>query len=216
MITIIRTVVGTVTSLVFTAMFAYGLSKQILFRRFYSMVGVITMYFSGGLIPFYFLLRSLHLLNTFWVYIIPYLCSFYNSLLLMANYRGIPPAVEESAFLDGARPIYIFFMIIPLSTPIIATIALFNGVWHWNDWYTTVIFTRSPALYTLPALLRNIIDQTQAQMEIAKLVETVRLTVTLEAVRYATMMVAVFPITVSYPFLQRYFVKGLLMGSVKA
>jgi putative aldouronate transport system permease protein len=216
-ITILRTVVGTITSLLFTAIFAYGLSKKILFRRFYSLVGVITMYFGGGLIPYYFLLRSLHLLNTFWVYIIPSLCSFYNALLLMANYRAIPASVEESALIDGARPIYILLRIIlPLSTPILATIALFNGVWHWNDWYTTAIFTRDPILYTLPTLLRDIINYTQNQTEIATRMNIVRSTVTLEAVRYATMMVAVLPITISYPFLQRYFVKGLLMGSVKA
>jgi putative aldouronate transport system permease protein len=216
-ITILRTAVGTVTSLLFTAMFAYGLSKRILFRRFYSMIGVITMYFGGGLIPYYFLLRSLHLLNTFWVYIIPSLCSFYNALLLMANYRAIPASVEESALIDGARPIYVFWRIIlPLSTPILATIALFNGVGHWNDWYTTAIFTKDPILYTLPTLLRDIINYTQNQTEIAIRMNIVRSTVTLEAVRYATMMIAVLPITVSYPFLQRYFVKGLLMGSVKA
>jgi putative aldouronate transport system permease protein len=216
-VTILRTAVGTVTSLLFTAMFAYGLSKKILFRRFYSMIGVITMYFGGGLIPYYFLLRSLRLLNTFWVYIIPSLCSFYNALLLMANYRAIPPSVEESALIDGARPIYVFWRIIlPLSTPILATIALFNGVGHWNDWYTTAIFTKDPNLYTLPTLLRDIINYTQNQTEIAARMNIVRSTVTLEAVRYATMMIAVLPITVSYPFLQRYFVKGLLMGSVKA
>ena len=216
-VTILRTVAGTVTSLLFTAIFAYGLSKKILFRRFYSLIGVITMYFFGGLIPYYMLLRSLGLLDTFLVYIIPSLCSFYNTLLLMANYRAIPAAVEESALLDGAKPLTIFFRIImPLSTPIIATIALFNGVWHWNDWYTTAIFTRSDSLATLPSLLRELINQTQAQVENASHFGTDRLAVTLEAVRYATMMVAVIPITVSYPFLQRYFVKGLLVGSVKA
>ncbi|MDR3170453.1 MAG: carbohydrate ABC transporter permease [Treponema sp.] len=216
-VTIARTIAGTITSLMFTAMFAYGLTKKILFRRFYSIIGIITMYFSGGLIPYYFLLRSLGLLNTFWVYIIPSLLSFYNTLLLMANFRAIPASVEESALIDGARPIHIYLRIIlPLSTPILATIALFNGVWHWNDWYTTAIFTRSPLLNTLPTLLRSIINYTHSQEEIISRMTVVRHTVTLEAVRYATMMVAVLPITISYPFLQRYFVKGLLMGSVKA
>jgi putative aldouronate transport system permease protein len=216
-VTAARTLIGSIASLLFTAMFAYGLTKKIMFRRFYSIVGLITMYFSGGLIPFYFLIRSLGLLNTFAVYIIPYLLSFYNALLLMANFRAIPASIEESALIDGARPIYIYWKIIlPLSMPILATVALFNGVWHWNDWFTTAIYTKSPLLNTLPMLLRDIINYANNQTEIEQHMLVHRQNVTVEAVRYATMMVAVVPITFSYPFLQKYFVKGLLMGSIKA
>jgi putative aldouronate transport system permease protein len=216
-VTIARTLIGTIASLLFTAMFAYGLTKKVMFRRFYSVVGLITMYFSGGLIPYYFLIRSLGLLDTFAIYIIPYLLSFYNALLLMANFRAIPASIEESALIDGARPIYIYWKIIlPLSTPILATIALFNGVWHWNDWFTTAIYTKSQLLNTLPMLLRDIINYANNQTEIEQHMLVHRQNVTVEAVRYATMMVAVLPITLSYPFLQKYFVKGLLMGSIKA
>ena len=215
--TVIRTLIGTVTSLLFTSMFAYGISKNIAFRKTYSIIGLITMYFGGGLIPFYFLLDGLGLTNTFAVYIIPFLLSYYNALLLMASFRAVPASLEESALIDGAKPVRVFLQIIlPLSTPILATIALFNGVWHWNDWFTTAIFTRSAHLNTLPVLLKDIINQANNQTEILERLQVERSTVTVEAVRYATMMLAVIPITLSYPFLQRYFVKGIMIGAVKA
>jgi putative aldouronate transport system permease protein len=198
-------------------MFAYGLSKNIRFRKFYSVLGLVTMYFSGGLIPYYLLIRSLGMIDTFYVYIIPSLLSFYNALLFMANFRAIPASIEESALIDGARPFVIFVKIVlPLSTPILATIALFNGVSHWNDWFTTAIYTRSQWLNTLPVLLRDIINYANNQQEIAAHAALSRDLVTFEAIRYATMMIAVLPITVSYPFLQKYFVKGMLMGAIKA
>jgi putative aldouronate transport system permease protein len=198
-------------------MFAYGLSKKICFRKIYSVLGLVTMYFGGGLIPYYLLIRSLGLIDNFLVYIIPGILSFYNALLFMANYRAIPSSIEESALIDGARPFVIFLRIVlPLSTPILATIALFNGVGHWNDWFTTAIYTRSQWLNTLPVLLRDIINYASNQTEIAQHLIQNRQLVTVEAIRYATMMVAVLPITVAYPFLQKYFVKGMLMGAIKA
>lgn len=215
--TIMRTLIGTVTSVAFTAMFAYGLSKKIAFRKVYSVMGLLTMYFSGGLIPFYFLIRDLHMIDTFAVYIIPSLLSYYNALLLMANFRSIPEALEEAALIDGAKPFRIFVQIVlPLSTPILATIALFNGVGHWNDWYTTAIYTRSEYLNTLPMLLKDIIEYANNQSEIEAKLLMERSTVTVEATRYATMMIAVIPITISYPFLQRFFMKGMMVGAVKA
>ena len=216
-VTVARTLVGTVSSLLFTALFAYGLSKKIMFRKFYSIMGLITMYFSGGLIPYYFLLKDIKLLDTFWVYIIPSLLSYYNALLMMANFRAIPDSLEEAALIDGAKPFRIFVRIVlPLSTPILATIALFNGVSHWNDWYTTAIFTRSESLNTLPMLLKDIINYAANQTEIEAKLLLERSTVTVEATRYATMMIAVVPITLSYPFLQRFFVKGMMVGAIKA
>jgi putative aldouronate transport system permease protein len=165
----------------------------------------------------YFLIRSLGLIDSFLVYIIPGILSFYSALLFMANYHAIPSSIEESAFIDGARPFVIFLRIVlPLSTPILAAIALFNGVAHWNDWFTTAIYTKSQWLNTLPVLLRDIINYTNNQQEIAAHTALRRDLVTLEAIRYATMMVAVLPITLSYPFLQKYFVKGMLMGAIKA
>jgi putative aldouronate transport system permease protein len=135
----------------------------------------------------------------------------------MANYRAIPASIEESALIDGARPFVIFLRIIlPLSTPILATITLFNGVGHWNDWFTTAIYTKSQYLNTLPVLLRDIINYASNQREIVAHTALRRDLVTVEAIRYATMMIAVLPITLSYPFLQKYFVKGMLMGAIKA
>ena len=135
----------------------------------------------------------------------------------MANFRSIPGALEEAALIDGASPFRIFIQIIlPLSMPILATIALFNGVGHWNDWYTTAIYTRSQHLNTLPVLLRDIMNQASNQKEMEAKLMLERATVTVEATRYATMMIAVVPITVLYPFLQRYFVKGMMVGAIKA
>ena len=215
--TVLRTIAGTVTSLLFTAMFAYGLSKKVMYRRLYSVLGLVTMYFGGGLIPTYLLIKSLGMIDSFLVYIIPGIFSFYNALLFIANFRAIPESVEESALIDGARPIHIFFRIImPLSTPIIATIALFNGVGHWNDWFTTAIYTKSAWLNTLPMLLKDIINFAANQEDISQKLRVERTNVTIEALRFATMMLAVIPITVSYPFLQKYFVKGMMIGAVKA
>ncbi len=216
-VTIARTLLGTVLSVVFTALFAYGISKNIMGRKFYSTMGLITMYFSGGLIPFYFLIKDLGLLDTFWVYIIPSLFSYYNALLFMANFRAIPSSIEEAALIDGANEFKTFFVIIlPLSTPILATIALFNGVYHWNDWFTTAIYTTDPGLYTLPAILKDIINYASSMEELRSRMAITEGKVTIEALRYATMMVAVIPITLAYPFLQKYFVKGMMVGAVKA
>jgi putative aldouronate transport system permease protein len=212
-----RTVFGTITSVFFTAMFAYGISKNIKFRKFYSIMGLLTMYFSAGLIPYYLLIRTLHLMDNFLVYIIPGLLSYYNALLFVANFKAIPASIEESAFIDGVRPFKIFLhIVLPLSTPILATIALFNGVGAWNDWFTTAVYTRSQWLNTIPVLLQDIINFANNQQEMAKYMVLERQQITIEAIRYATMIVAVAPIIFSYPFLQKYFVKGMLMGAIKA
>ena len=216
-VTVARTVVGTIVSVTVQAIFAYGLSKPVAFRKFYSIFCLVTMYFSGGLIPFYFLIKSINLLDTFWVYFVPFLIYQFNVLLFIANYRAIPASIEEAAFIDGANEYRTFFQIIvPLSTPIIATIALFGGVWHWNDWFTTAIYTRSDSLYTLPAVLRDIINYANNQEQIRARMKVEEAKVTIEALRYATLMVSVIPITIIYPFLQRYFVKGMMVGAIKA
>lgn len=139
-ITVARTLLGTTISVFFTAMFAYGLSKRNLyFRKVYLKMGVITMYFGAGLIPFYMLLSNLHLLNTFWVYIFPSMLSFFNAILYITFFSELPAALEESAWIDGANDFYIFWkIVIPLSTPVVATIALFNGVYHWNAWFDEI------------------------------------------------------------------------------
>ena len=133
-VTISRTLIGTVSSVLFTALFSYALAhKNLMGRRFYSMLLIISMYFGGGLIPYFILIKKIYLMNTFWVYIIPSLLSAFNAIIMMNFFRELPAELEESAKIDGANDVMIFFRIIfPISKPVLATIALFNGVGHWN------------------------------------------------------------------------------------
>jgi putative aldouronate transport system permease protein len=224
--TVLRTVAGTVTAVFFTAMVAYGLSKQhLLFRRFYGILSLITLYFGGGLIPFYLLLRNLHLLNSFLVYIVPALYGYWNALLFIAFFRELPEALEDSAKMDGAGDFYVFLrIVVPLSKPVLATIALFVAVGHWNDWFASAYFVADMRLWTMPTILMRVMSSVEAFQKINE-VKSIsganvgalmgRGAATLESVKFATMVVTVFPITVVYPFLQRYFVKGMLIGSIK-
>lgn len=228
-VTILRTAVGTVTAVFFTAMVAYGLSKRhLVFRKTYSIIGLVTLFFSGGLVPTYLLYRTLGLLNSFWVYIIPSLFAYYHALLFMAFFREQPQSLEDSAKVDGAGDFRIFMRIVmPLSTPVLATIALFVGVFHWNDWFFPAYFVFDQKLWTTPTILIKTMSSLEAFYKVAAAqaegllrpgAETVTAEqlVTMESMKYATIVVTVFPITIAYPFLQRYFVKGLLVGHIKA
>ncbi|MDD7739644.1 MAG: carbohydrate ABC transporter permease [Lachnospiraceae bacterium] len=218
-ITILKTVIGTVTSVFFTAMVAYGLSKTYLVgRKIFMMLGVITMFFSGGLIPYFLVIKSLGMLDSFWVYIIPSLFSFYNAIIFMTFFRNIPAELEESAKIDGTNDFVIFLRIIlPVSTPVIATIALFNGVGQWNDYFTGVIYiTNKQYLVPIQTFLYKVISESSSTRITANMPASVRSSmVTSTTVKYATMVVTTFPIVCVYPFLQKYFVQGIMVGSVK-
>ncbi len=221
-ITILRTVIGTFLSLIATAMFAFGLSKKNLMgRKFYMGLSIISMYFSGGLIPFYLLIDNLGLINSFWVYIIPNLISVYNMIIMMTNFKQIPEAMEESARIDGAGYFTIFFkVVLPVSAPIIATIALFNAVWHWNSWFDGYLYMTKDDLLPLQNLLVRIINANSMGQTLSKAGSATAIInkfggVTVKSVNMATMMISMIPILIVYPFLQKYFVKGMMIGSVK-
>lgn len=216
-VTVARTVVGAVTHVLFTAVVAYGLAKKdLMFRRGYMVFGIITLYFGGGLIPFYFVLRYLGLINRFAVFIIPGLYSVFDALLFIAYFRGIPDSLGESARIDGANEVFILARIImPISMPIVATIALFAGVGHWNAWFDSAFFTTNENLRTLQLVLWQVINQAANQEFLKQRMIVKQADFTIEAIRYATMMVAVGPIIFVYPFLQRYFIKGMLIGAIK-
>lgn len=229
LLTVLRTVVGAIASVFFTAMVAYGLSKRrLMFRRIYTVIAVITMYFGGGLVPTYLLYRALGLLNRFAVYIVPSLFGYFNALLFMAFFRELPESLEDAAKVDGANDFYIFRRIIlPLSTPVLATIALFVGVHHWNDWFSSAYFVFNEKMWTIPTVLIRTLSNIEAINKIRSLdaasggpmgaMETTpEQRLTMESIKYATIVVTVFPIVVIYPFLQRYFVKGMLIGAIKA
>jgi putative aldouronate transport system permease protein len=215
LISILKTVVGVITHVLFTAMVAYGMSKKDLFgRNMYTAIGIGTMFFSGGMIPTYLLMKSLGLLDSFWVYIIPSLFSYYDMIILMNFFREIPDSLEESAKIDGAGAWTIFLKIIlPLSTPVLATIALFNGVYQWNDYMTAKLYISNEALYPIQMKLYEIIVQTQAQtMQTAT---SVVIPTSSESIQLATIVIATVPIVLVYPFLQKYFIKGMMIGAVK-
>ncbi|HIW32555.1 MAG TPA: carbohydrate ABC transporter permease [Candidatus Paenibacillus intestinavium] len=215
-ISVAKTVIGVLTHVLFCAMVAYGLSKNnIRGRKFYVAMGVITMFFSGGMIPTYLLIKSLGLLNSFWVYIIPALLSFYDVIILMNFFRNVPPSLEESAKIDGAGHWKIFLMIfIPLSMPAMATIAMFNGVGQWNDFMTTKLYVTNENLYPLQMKLYEIIVQSQMQ-SMQNVGGSVIIETATKGVQLATIVITTLPIVVIYPILQRYFISGMMLGAVK-
>lgn len=221
---IARTVLGTILHCVVTGIAAYGLSKRhIMFRKFYTRFFVFTMFFGGGLIPTYLLIRGLGLLDNFLVYIIPGAFSFYNAILFMSFYESIPPSLEESALMDGANMTTVFFKIIlPVSKPIFATVALYSIIGQWNAWMDTMLYTKSDSLVTLQAILMRLLKAAENLQELLSTLigigseaADIASKITPVAVRLATMVLTTFPIVVVYPFFQKYFVKGIMLGSIK-
>ncbi|MCQ2576496.1 MAG: carbohydrate ABC transporter permease [Treponema sp.] len=218
LITALRTVIGTVTSVFFTAMVGYAFSKKhIMGNKFYMILGTITMFFNGGLIPTFILLKNLGLYDNFLVYILPSLFNFYNMIIFMTYFREMSPALEESAKLDGCNDMTIFVKIIlPLSMPVVATIALFNGVAHWNDYFTGVMYINKAALQPIQTYLYRIVASASASKSVVSMpAGFTAQQVSSTSVRLATMVVTTFPIMCVYPFLQKYFVKGFMVGSIK-
>ncbi|MHC5249293.1 carbohydrate ABC transporter permease [Enterococcus sp. HY326] len=210
-----RTVIGVVAHTLFCAIVAYALSKRNLKgRKLYSSMGIVTMFFAGGIIPTYLLIKSLGLLNSFWVYIIPALFSYYDVIILMNFFRDVPDSLEESAKMDGANDWFIFSKIyLPLSKPAIATIAMFHGVWQWNDFMSAKLYITDQTLYPLQMKLYEIIVQTQAaaqNMNAGFVIET-----TSKGIQLATIVITTIPILLIYPLLQKHFVSGMMLGAVK-
>lgn len=214
-ISVAKTVIGVVLHTALTAMVAYGMSRRNLMgRKIYMNMGILTMFVSGGMIPTFLLFKELGLLNNFWVYIIPVLFSFYDMVILMNFFRSIPFSLEESAMMDGANPFIIFVKIIlPLSLPVLATIALFHGVFQWNDYMTANIYVDDRSLYPLQMLLFRIVSENLSPA-VTTGTNVVRNT-TSQSLQLATMVVTTVPVVVIYPFLQKYFIQGMTLGSVK-
>ena len=214
-ISVAKTVIGVVLHTALTAMVAYGMSRRNLMgRKIYMNMGILTMFVSGVMIPTFLLFKELGLLNNFWVYIIPVLFSFYDMVILMNFFRSIPFSLEESAMMDGANPFIIFVKIIlPLSLPVLATIALFHGVFQWNDYMTANIYVDDRSLYPLQMLLFRIVSENLSPA-VATGTNVVRNT-TSQSLQLATMVVTTVPVVVIYPFLQKYFIQGMTLGSVK-
>ncbi|KRE36309.1 sugar ABC transporter permease [Paenibacillus sp. Soil724D2] len=216
----IRTVLGTVVGVLSASMVAYVLSKtEFQARRLFTAIFVMTLYISGGLIPGYMLIRDLHLLGTFWVYIIPGILSVWNVLIVRSYINGLPYALLESAKMDGANDWTIFWrVILPLCQPVLATIALFIAVNHWNSWFDTYLYNgQKPEYTTLQYELRKVLLTTDNGRNIYDPNKQQSLAaVSPESIQMAITMVVTAPILLVYPFLQKYFVKGITLGAVKS
>jgi len=217
--TIARTVLGTFLGVIYTAMVGYGMSrKDLLFKKQIYWFNLFTLFFSGGLIPYYLVLKILGLINTFWVYIFPCLYSVFNMIIFTNFFSEIPEEIHESSVIDGAHEFLIFWKIyLPLSKPAVATIALWVAVFHWNSFFDSMIFTTKPHLQTLQLFLVKLIKEASlAQGEAAtKIPAHVLSKVSITTIRFAAIVVSSIPIVMVYPFVQKYLVKGVMLGSVK-
>ncbi|WP_418558127.1 carbohydrate ABC transporter permease [Hominenteromicrobium sp.] len=219
-ITVSRTLLGVVIGLVFTALLSYALCiKTLPGRTFFTFFFYFTTIFSGGMIPYYMLFRDLRLTKSFWLYIFPAVFSFFNFVLLRTNFSTIPDEIRESAQLDGAGDIRILFQFyVPLSLPILATLALFIGVGHWNDWFTGAYYQSNLDLIPAATLLQKLLKEATASSTIKVGQETQLGSLqqyTSQSLQMAFVMILTMPIVVVYPFLQKYYVKGVMVGSVK-
>lgn len=221
---IFYTVVGTIVNVFMTILCAYPLSrKDWIPRKFWLKFCLITMYFGGGMIPTYLVVKEMHLLDTPWVMIIPGALSFYNALIVR-NYfmNSIPAALQDAAELDGAsHPQYLRHVIIPLSKPVLAVVGLYYAVGHWNDYYTALIYIKERDLFPLQSALRSVLGNAQAIANAlakgnAQLTDNLVNSQALAAsLRYTTIIVGVLPMMLVYPFVQKHFVKGVMIGAIK-
>lgn len=214
--TILYTVLGTTISLLITAAGAYSLSKpEMLFRKTFMVMVVITLFFSGGMIPTFLVVRSYDLLDTIWAMVLPGAISTWNLIVMRTFFSAMPQEVEESGKIDGLTEIGIFFrLVLPLSKAILATIGLFYGVAIWNNFFSALLYLRDADLFPLQVIVRNMVLQGSGGANGASNVGGDSLIVD-ESLKYATIIVTTVPILLVYPFLQKHFAKGALIGSVK-
>lgn len=219
---VIITMLGTALNVVFTTLAAYVLSKrELVFRPFLMAICILPMFFSGGIIPQFLLVQSLGMMNTVWALTIPVLVSSWWLIIMISFFKNFPAELEEAAKLDGCGEIRTLLRIVlPLSTAGIATIALFYAVSHWNSYFAAMLYMRSYENYPLQLILREIVlqntlaDQLAAQGN-AALAEDLSSNLTPESVQYATLVISIIPMLIIYPFIQKYFVQGIMIGSLK-
>jgi len=222
LISALRTIIGTVTTVFCSAIVAYAISRQeFVLRKFVTIAFILTMYINGGLIPNFLLIRDLNLLDSFWVYIFPGIIGVFNLIIIRSFIEGLPDSILESARIDGAGEYRNFFSIVlPLCVPVLATVALFSGVYQWNSWFDVFLYNSSTVeLSTLQYELQKILQNSNASMTSTSVDFTSAGQnsgkVTPTAIRATMTIVASVPIIMVYPFLQKYFVKGMMVGGVK-
>ncbi|MDQ8737893.1 MULTISPECIES: carbohydrate ABC transporter permease [unclassified Paenibacillus] len=210
-ITVLITVIGTAVNLILTGLMAYPLSRKNLpARRFFLLMIVFTLLFSGGLIPTYLVVKSMGLLDTIWAMILPNAVWSFNVLIMKSFFEGLPEELFESARMDGAKEFRILLQIVtPLSIPVLLTVGLFYLVGHWNEFFQAIFYVTDRTLFPLQVIVREILMQSQQPLENA---ENIMPTQTMQM---ASVMIASLPVIVIYPFLQKHFTKGMLLGSIK-
>jgi putative aldouronate transport system permease protein len=216
-ISVLRSLIGTVLAMIVTVLAAFPLSRSSIEfkpRNFYVWFFLIIMIFDAGLIPHYLLNQKIGLVGSFWVYILPHLLNVWNVILMMNFFRAIPKELDEAATMDGANSFRIFMSVyLPISLPALATLSLFTLVGHWNNWFDGMLYMRSPDQWPLATLLQTIVvardlSQTGIDFEDLELLSN-------RNVKSAQIFIAMLPILIVYPFLQRFFVKGIVIGAVK-
>lgn len=224
-ISALRVVLGTALGIILITGAAYAITKKDLpGRNFFVSLLIVPTFISGGLIPMYMLYRYLHLMNNFFVYIFPMAFVFYYMIIVRTYLQSIPASLEESAVIDGANEVQVLFQImLPLSMPVMATVALWLGVTHWNDWTTSLYFVTKKNLFTLQYIMYKVVKEAELVNEMAAAAAMTSggaanarpVKVTPESVKSATIIVATLPIVMLYPFLQKYFIKGVMIGAIK-
>ncbi|MGI6634877.1 MAG: carbohydrate ABC transporter permease [Christensenellales bacterium] len=222
-ITLFVTGVGTAISLLLTSLGAYVLAnKSAMLNKFLLRFVTVTMFVSGGLIPFYLLVTTIGLNGSVWALILPYCLNTWNMLVMRASFRTIPDSIEESTRIDGASELTILFrIVIPLSMPVVAVMILFYALSYWNSWFPASLFIRRRELFPIQLTMRELLLLTQSSTmlgtsaEISSLGDEVGMENYVEMLKYTTIVVSTLPIILVYPFLQKYFVKGILVGSLK-
>ncbi|MEF2245985.1 MULTISPECIES: carbohydrate ABC transporter permease [unclassified Paenibacillus] len=214
--TLLYVVAGTALNILMTSLGAYALSRQnVMWKNPVMFMIVFTMFFSGGLIPTYLLIENLGLVDNRLALIIPSAMSAYNLIIMRTSFQGVPVSLEESAKLDGANDFTVLFrVVLPLSMPVVAVMILFYGVAHWNSWFNALIYLRTRDLFPLQLILREILITNSTDSMTTGVGGGDKMPIG-ESIKYATIIVATIPILCLYPFLQKYFVKGVMIGAIK-
>ncbi|GAA3402409.1 carbohydrate ABC transporter permease [Paenibacillus hodogayensis] len=217
---VLYTTVGTAISMILTTSLAYALSrKRLALRKVYMILVLITMYFNGGLIPNFLLIKQLGLYNTLWALTLPTAISVYNLIIMRSYFQAIPEEIDESAYLDGANDITIFVRIaLPLSQAALFTIGLFYAVAYWNSWFSALLYLKNMDSYPLQMVLRQIIIRSELLMQSVQAGEvsaSEMAAIDVTSVKFATLFISIGPMMLIYPFIQKYFVKGVMIGSLK-
>lgn len=217
---VVYTTLGTIISMLLTTSLAYALSRnKLTLRRFYMVFVLITMFFNGGMISNFLLVKNLEMYDTIWAIVLPTAVSTYYLIIMRSYFQAVPEELNESAYLDGANDLVIFFRItLPLSMAALVTIGLFYAVNYWNAWFSSLLYLKDTDKYPLQMVLRSIIIRSELLMQSIKAGEVSAnemASTDVTSIKYATLFVSIGPMMILYPFIQKYFVKGVMIGSLK-